>query len=721
MAGTVLWTVPYGTSLTSLAPAYTVSAQATGSPASGATLNFSTPRTYTLTGQDGSTKVYTVTVAIDNIYPASSGATLTAAQDVATALTAANFGYADPNSLALSKVQITALPLQGTLRLSGTAVASGDIVTAANIPNLTYQPVLYAYGTPYTTIGIKVMNSNNVWSIADSVMTVNVAYANHPPTSTGAALTMKGGSYYTFWKTDFPFTDVDAGDWLTSVKVTSLPAHGTLTLGGTPITTVPSAAIPATSTNTLIYTPNSSYIGADSFNYQVSDGKAFSTNSAMAITVVDPNLIFVANGSFETPGGPNGPDWAFVGAPWTHTGGPWGQVRRTGTNMPALTGGGAWIANLNDSGVGVLTQNLLTSVGAGDTLTVTFFVGRDSGGSGVLQASFMIDGTAYSQNFDTSTQTASTWQSYTLTKTIIEPGNLSLRFSNVSGHVSWLDLVSNVTITPAAVVAANAPTTTNATLTAVEDTATTLAAGNFGYSDPNSAPLAAVQIISLPTYGTLKYSGTAVAYGELPLTVAAANIGNLTYQSALNGNGTPYTTIWITVQNTTGLWSNAAMMTLNVTGVNDAPVANAQSVLTAPDTAKAITLVGTDVEGSALTYTVVAQPAHGTLSGTAPNVTYTPTANYSGADSFTFKVNDGMARLDGCDGHHHREGGQSCAGGHHPKCDHGGRHRQGDHPGGHRCGSGCADLCDREHTRPRHAQRQRTECDLHANSQLQRG
>jgi hypothetical protein len=662
VARTVLWTVPFGTSLTSLAPAYTVSAQATGSPASGATLNFSTPRTYTLTGQDGSTKVYTVTVAIDLTYPASSGATLTAAQDVATALTAANFGYADPNSLALSKVQITALPLQGTLRLSGTAVASGDIVTAANIPNLTYQPVLYANGTPYTTIGIKVMNSNNVWSIADSVMTVNVAYANHPPTSTGAALTVKGGSYYTFWKTDFPFTDVDAGDWLTSVKVTSLPAHGTLTLGGTPITTVPSAAIPATSTNTLIYTPNSSFFGADSFNYQVSDGEAFSTNSAMAITVVDPNLIFVANGSFETPGGPNGPDWAFVGAPWTHTGGPWGQVHRTGTNMPALTGGGAWIANLNDSGVGVLTQNLLTSVGAGDTLTVTFFVGRDSGGSGVLQGSFMIDGTAYSQNFDTSTQTASTWQSYTLTKTIIEPGNLSLRFSNVSGHVSWLDLVSNVTITPAAVVAANAPTTSGGVLTAVQDTATALSTANFGYSDPNSVAFGSVQIISLPALGTLKCNGSAVLSGALPMTVTAANLANLTYQGALNGYATPYTQLGIKVANANSVWSSTAWLTVNVTRLNHAPTSIGGSVILKPNTVK--TFAATDFPfadidaGDTLgaIKVVTSLPAHGTLSlnGTpitsVPSavipvanigtLTYTPAANYLGADSFKYQVRD---------------------------------------------------------------------------------
>ena len=61
------------------------------------------------------------------------------------------------------------------------------------------------------------------------------------------------------------------------------------------------------------------------------------------------------------------------------------------------------------------------------------------------------------------------------------------------------------------------------------------------------------------------------------------------------------------------------------------------------DTAKAITLSATDVEGSALTYSVVTGPAHGTLSGTAPALTYTPAANYNGTDSFTFKANDGTA------------------------------------------------------------------------------
>src|SRR5439155_1003886 len=52
-------------------------------------------------------------------------------------------------------------------------------------------------------------------------------------------------------------------------------------------------------------------------------------------------------------------------------------------------------------------------------------------------------------------------------------------------------------------------------------------------------------------------------------------------------------------------------------------------------------LSATDIEGSALTYAVVSGPAHGTLSGSAPSLTYTPAANYNGPDSFTFKANDG--------------------------------------------------------------------------------
>src|SRR5262249_36105057 len=88
--------------------------------------------------------------------------------------------------------------------------------------------------------------------------------------------------------------------------------------------------------------------------------------------------------------------------------------------------------------------------------------------------------------------------------------------------------------------------------------------------------------------------------------------------------------------------SNIATVSLTVVHVNHAPVANAQSVATTDDTPKAITLTATDVDGDPLTYSIVVGPTHGTLSGTAARVAYTPTAPHSGPDSFTFKANDGL-------------------------------------------------------------------------------
>lgn len=93
---------------------------------------------------------------------------------------------------------------------------------------------------------------------------------------------------------------------------------------------------------------------------------------------------------------------------------------------------------------------------------------------------------------------------------------------------------------------------------------------------------------------------------------------------------------------------------INVTSANQPPTAVAQSTSTNEDIAKLITLTGTDPDGNALTFTIVTPPSNGMLgmlgspncvgnpSTCTASVTYTPNANTSGSDSFTFKVNDGM-------------------------------------------------------------------------------
>src|SRR2546426_176262 len=110
------------------------------------------------------------------------------------------------------------------------------------------------------------------------------------------------------------------------------------------------------------------------------------------------------------------------------------------------------------------------------------------------------------------------------------------------------------------------------------------------------------------------------------------------YTTVFRSNGSDAFTYKV---NDGSLESNTATVAITINAVNDAPVATDQAVTTDEDTAKAITLSATDVEGSPLTYAIVTGPAHGTLSGTAPALTYTPAANYDGPDSFTFKANDG--------------------------------------------------------------------------------
>jgi hypothetical protein len=92
------------------------------------------------------------------------------------------------------------------------------------------------------------------------------------------------------------------------------------------------------------------------------------------------------------------------------------------------------------------------------------------------------------------------------------------------------------------------------------------------------------------------------------------------------------------------------------TPTNTTPTANPTSKTTAFNTAGTVNLSGSDPETCQLTFAIVTGPAHGSLGSITNNacvagspntdtatVTYTPTTGYSGADSFTYTVNDGTA------------------------------------------------------------------------------
>ena len=150
----------------------------------------------------------------------------------------------------------------------------------------------------------------------------------------------------------------------------------------------------------------------------------------------------------------------------------------------------------------------------------------------------------------------------------------------------------------------------------------TVSAPGVLVNDTGTGPLTAA-LVSGPTNGTLTLnSNGSFTYGNTSTPVS----GTDSFQYTANNAGGA---------------SAPAAVTINVI-TNTPPVAADQAVTTNEDTPVAITLTATDADGNPLTYSIVASPINGTLTGAPPSVTYTPALNYFGSDSFTFKANDGL-------------------------------------------------------------------------------
>jgi hypothetical protein len=139
-------------------------------------------------------------------------------------------------------------------------------------------------------------------------------------------------------------------------------------------------------------------------------------------------------------------------------------------------------------------------------------------------------------------------------------------------------------------------------------------------TDPDNDPI---------TYSVVRAPGKGSLSGTAP---------NLRYTPGADLNGTDSFTFRV-FDGT--VYSAAATVSISISPVNDAPVANSRAITTNRNTAFPIILSGSDKDSFTLKYLVVANPASGRLSGTAPNLTYTPNTNFVGNDQFTFLVNDG--------------------------------------------------------------------------------
>lgn len=363
--------------------------------------------------------------------------------------------------------------------------------------------------------------------LAIAVAVTAMIIINNPPTAEPGRFTVQEDV-----PTTITLTAKDLDRDRLSYRVVTEPSHGTLSGLGPNMT----------------YTPASNYNGPDSFTFMVNDGKLDSNTVKVSITVNPVN---------DTP----------VATPQSVT------TKVDKSLSIALTG--------TDSDGQQLNYAVRTEPERGKLS---------------LMPNFRSNGKLV----------------YTPQPGFKGPDSFTFRLND--GMADSEPATINIDITPN-----NPPVADIQSVTTAEDTPLVI---NLMASDPDGDTLN-YTVIEGPTHGNL--SGTAP---------------NLTYTPNDNFDGPDSFTF---KANDGTEDSFLATVSITVTTVNDAPVANDNSAKIQEDTPGPIALIGSDPDGDPITYRVVTNPSHGILSGTAPDLIYTPDTNYNGPDSFTFKANDSIS------------------------------------------------------------------------------
>ena len=519
--------------------------------------------TYTIsdgTATDTATLIITVTGVND--VPTASDKTITTNEDTAHVFSASDFGYTDADDDdALVSVKITGLEDAGALEYyNGSAwvdVTENQVITATDIAanNLRFNPAANENGSSYTTFDFTV-NDGDADSASANTITVNVTAVNDAPVADDetnsvnedATVTVTDGT------SDVLHGDTDAdSDNLTVTQIgvtdgsnSSVASSSSYNSNGRSVTgTYGTLTIGADGTYTYVADQSASDdldasdTATDSFTYTVSDGTATDTAT----------LIFTVTGINDAPAAVNDTDAVNEDATVTRTSGDnllmaddsdaddddsftVTQIGVTGGSNSAVSSG------TNQSNGTSITGTLGTLViGANGSYT---YVADQSAADDLDASDTATDSFTYTISDGTATDTAT----------------LIITVTGVN----------------------DVPTASDKTITTNEDTAHVFSASDFGYTDADDDDaLVSVKITGLEDAGALEYyNGSAWVDVTENQVITATDIAanNLRFNPAANENGSSYTTFDFTVNDGDADSASANTITVNVTAVNDAPVAD---------------------------------------------------------------------------------------------------------------------------------------------------
>ncbi|WP_244443083.1 DUF4082 domain-containing protein [Bradyrhizobium sp. Ai1a-2] len=535
----------------------------------------------------------------------------------------------------------TAAVTNGPLTAPSTTTAGGNGV--------------YAYGGTSTS-GIfptNTYNAANYW--VDVVFTPSSGAGNQPPVANNdSGYTTTQNTAVTIAASALLANDTDPnGDPLT-ITGASGAVNGTVSFNA--------------QTNVVTFTPTTGYTGAASFTYAISDGRGGTASATANLTVNPPAnqppvanndsgytttqntaLTVAASALLANDTDPNGDPLTITGASGAVNGTVSFNAQTnvvTFTPTTGYTGAASFNYAISDGrgGTASATANLTVSPAANQppvanndsgysttqntalTIAASALLANDTDPNGdpltITGASGAVNGTV-SFNAQTNVVTFTPTTGYT--------GAASFTYAISDGRGGTASATANLTVSPAA----NQPPVANndSGYSTTQNTALTIAASALlaNDTDPNGDPLT-ITGASGAVNGTVSFNAQTNVVTFTP-TTGYTGAASFTYAIS-DGRG--------------GTASATANLTVNP-AANQPPVANNDSGYTTTQNtaltiaASALLANDTDPNGDPLTITGASGAVNGTVSFNAQTnvVTFTPTAGYTGAASFSYAISDG--------------------------------------------------------------------------------
>ncbi len=494
-------------------------------------------------------RVFNVSASALNVASQSADGTLTTTEDTPFTFAASNFTFTDSDAgNSLQSVRIDTLPSNaaGELQLSGMAVTAGQVITLANIPNLTFVPAADVNGTGAASFTFSVSDGTE-FDATPNTITFNITGANDAPTSAGspATVTVVEDTASGFDLSTINIADVD-GDSLTVTIVISAgsfatPVDGAGVGAGVSATLVNATTITLAGSvadiNTYLDTgSNIQYIGALNAN-----GTSAATYTVNANDdVLNPQI---ASGNIDITAVNDAPTGA------NHT-------ESLAANTPESFGTAVYTVRLTDFGFSDIDGDSFSSVridtlnlAIGDTFTndnVPIQVGD------IITLKDIDDGDI----------------KYTPVDDGFGVGRTTFTFS-VNDGTSFAATPSTFSFDVAQ--GNQSPASSNSSVSTAEDATYVFSASDFNFSDPDMGDTLGVVTISnlnLAAGDQLLYFGSAVTNGEA-ISLAELTNGDFTYIPAAGTSGAARSSFDFSVTDNHNRPAAAgSTLTLNVTATS---------------------------------------------------------------------------------------------------------------------------------------------------------